>query len=233
MGCDPSGNNQSYTFAFTPSGSEIQPAKPPYSTTKSDSINRIFIYEITPELNGEEQDISFDQGETISKRYDWTINIQDLNQILTRSSDIGDGVYVYSYGDKNIVFIDVADVQIFKPELVCERLYKSELANYRNKKYILINRWSYITGQCFKNQLSDILKARTAENYITTLLITPQFTKCYQPGFTKNVQEIKPSHDGYRLDFKRMSGPEGLWKETPLWRTGYELLIKRLATHEG
>jgi len=96
---------------------------------------------------------------------------------------------------------------------------------------MLINRWTgthQLDGRYFKERLSDILKTRAAESFIAVLLVSPLITKCYQPGSTKNVQDVCISSDGFGIDFKRMGGPEVIWKRNPRWRAGYELLIDYL-----
>jgi len=230
MGSSDNTKSKSFAFAFSPGGSPINWTKCIGQTNESDMPDHVYVYDLDPNCIDSEVDISIAQDVSVSKNVDWKLDPHQLDTILSLSSKIDEGIHVLPVKDQNVVFIIMQDDDVTRPELLCKKLYSQKLKSYKNKRYMLINRWTgtQLDGRYFKERLSDILKTRAAENFIAVLLVSPLITKCYQPGSTKNVQDVCISSDGFGIDFKRMGGPEVIWKRNPRWRAGYELLIDYL-----
>jgi hypothetical protein len=105
------------------------------------------------------------------------------------------------------------------------------LKEYKNKKYLILNRWDNLDYEYYQKFLSTILKVRAAENFCITLLVSPIVSECIQVGLNKNIQIVRNQNGKYGLDFKRATGPESFWKNNSNigiradWREKYEMLI--------
>lgn len=226
MGYSSYENNKSYTFAFNSGGAPVEHVKIIGHGREINKPGNIYIYNIILAQKATQEDISFNQKENSCKKVDFEIYPHKLNSVLEKAKKIEKDLYVLQSNDKNIVICLVDSNDIFKPEAVCRLLYNKGLGSYKKKKYLLINRWKVLNTNFYANTLSDVLKTRASENFIGVILISPEFTKCYQSGFNKNVQVVPIQNNIFGIDTSRMGGPEVIWKESKVWRAGYEMLMQ-------
>ena len=78
--------------------------------------------------------------------------------------------------------------EIPKPEMVLKLLYNHNLKNGKNKRYILINKWEHVEKEFFDNELSQVLKVRSMENYCAVILESDLITKCYQANLFSAIK---------------------------------------------
>ena len=71
------------------------------------------------------------------------------------------------------------------------------------------------------------------ENFCAVILLSENINKCYQSGQTRTVQSVKAINGYWKIDLKRTSGPETIWKDKNVgmkasWRTNYEWLVENV-----
>lgn len=225
MGYTSDSRNPSYTFGFTPNGGEIIPSKIIGDVQEYNKEGNLYLYEINKNMNFASNDIDLDQIENRSKHEDYYINPYNIADLINKCEKVYDDLYINYVKDETLVICIIHGKDIFNPELIAKKLYSPRLSQYDRKRYLLINVWDEISDEIYKTKISDIIKVRTVENFIASILISPKLVKCYQAGKTKNVQVIKISDKGFGLDFGRMGGPETIWRKCEKWRASYEMLI--------
>lgn len=119
---------------------------------------------------------------TLNKNYQLEIPVGGVDEIVSQSKRLADGIYVYKVKDKNVVFCLVEGNDILKPEKVLSLLYAKELKKISNKRYIIVNKHKHIEDEFFENKLSVVLKVRSMENFCAVILESDNINKCYQCG---------------------------------------------------
>lgn len=107
------------------------------------------------------------------------------------------------------------------------------MSKFKNKKYLLINKWDNLDKSYYKTVISDVLRVRSMENYCAVVLLSNDFSKCYQTGKNRISQIVKKNHV-YKLALNRMGGSEVIWKNKKdvmrkSWRKGFEKLIEYIS----
>ena len=118
---------------------------------------------------------------------------------------------------------------ILKPEIVQKLLYSEKIKKYKNKKYIIINRFDQVDEEFYKDKLSIVLKVRAMENFCAVILESNNINKCYQCGKNRTAQVIKEIDGVWGIDLERTTGPEAIWRDKQgvraSWRDNYEWLV--------
>ena len=231
MGYENNGKENSYVFGFTPNGKLMEhrlllPGK---------EIGNIAVYDSDSDDLEYEDDIHFEQRETISKDGDYFINVNKIDELLLSAKKIENNVCVLKTPKHNLIVCTVEGSGILAPECVLRLLYNQKLRDIPNKAYLIVNRWSGVEPDYFRTILSDVLRVRAMENFCAVLFISGSTTKCYQCSRNKASQVVASINGGYTLALTRMGGPESIWKNKlgmrGTWRKGYEQLIDYIA-HE-
>jgi len=234
MGYTEDNRINSYTFGFTPNGA-LMVGKPLYPVnTEVDKINNIFIYDTNKCDWRYEPEIRLEQDKSLNRTGTWLLgaDINEFNNQLKKAKWIAENLYVLFEKDCNIVLCRAEGKTILSPEIVLKLLYHPLISDIKNKKYLIINNWREHDDDLFRNVISDMLKVRSAENFCAVVYYSSDVNICYQSAYTKNIQVIQEENGFFRLDLKRMSGPEAIWKNKDgmraSWRNGYEILINTL-----
>lgn len=137
-------------------------------------------------------------------------------------------------GPNNIVICVVENNDIFYIEKFLYKLYSTKLSQYKNKRYIILNKFTGLTKELYENKLSLILKVRAMENCCAVILESDYVNMCYQTTDVRNPQVIKNEDGAYYLYLGRMTGPEAIWKNKigmkASWRNGFEFLLNIIKT---
>jgi len=221
--------NSSYTYGFTPEGRLMKCRK--LTADINDSPVGIYIYDTDTAIAGGECDIRLEQAHTENKYEHIYINPIKIDGLINGCKKISDNIYVDKKLDFSIVYILIDSNDIISPEKVLQLMYHKALKDYSEKRYIIINKWTNIDKQYFKNVLSDILRVRAMENYCAVILISNNLNMCYQTSQNRVSQIISMNGNSeFGLDLNRTKGPELIWNKTPdTWRIGYEKLIRTLS----
>ena len=135
-------------------------------------------------------------------------------------------------GSENIVICVVENDDIFYIEKFLYKLYSPALTKYKNKRYIIFNKFTNLTKEIYENKLSLILKVRAMENYCAVILESDYINMCYQSTDVRHPQVVKEENGTYYLDLGRMTGPEAIWKNKngmkASWRNGFEFLLNEI-----
>ena len=234
--------NNSYIFAFDGFGKKI-----PYTIINNKTLknnhcrNGLYLFEINKKspdfrnfnVKDGEDDEFLDSKATINKNITFSVSKNEILKFLTDKNQIDDGLYVIKLPEYNLIIADLPENEIENPILVENLLYNEALKQYKNKKYLILNRWDNLNYEYYKKRLSTILKTRAAENFCIVMLLSNIIDTCIQVGLNKNVQIIKCDNNKYGLDLKRASGPESFWKNSSsgvkkAWREKYEMLVDKL-----
>lgn len=232
--------NKSYVFGFDGFGKKL-----PYYIINNknyhgnDLENGIYVFEvdkkhsdfITYDTSKGEIDEFMNVNPSVSKNITINLSIEEILKLLIVENRIDEGLYSAKIGNDNLIIVDVPEHKIENPVIVEKLLYHSKLKEYKNKKYLILNRWDNLDYEYYQKFLSTILKVRAAENFCITLLVSPIVSECIQVGLNKNIQIVRNQNGKYGLDFKRATGPESFWKNNSNigiradWREKYEMLI--------
>lgn len=225
-------NPHSYVYGFNPNGKELKPHNIMKKTTELNSPGGIYIYDTSLDDGCSSQDTSFNQLKTLNKNYQLEIPVGGVDEIVSQSKRLADGIYVYKVEDKNVVFCLVEGNDILKPEKVLSLLYAKELKKISNKRYIIVNKHKHIEDEFFENKLSVVLKVRSMENFCAVILESDNINECYQCGKNRTAQVLQSRNGNFGIDLDRTTGPEAIWKNKDgmkaSWRENFEWLIHEM-----
>jgi len=219
-------NPNSYVFGFTPQGKHMSYKNITSNKTENNAVGNIFVFDTENQSQDYETDLRIGQKETLNKFSQFDFEVDSLDSILTKAKKITENLYVLKKGQETIVFCMIEENNILLPEYISSLMYDERLKKYKSKRYLIINQWNTLDENYYKTILSDVLKVRVTESYCAAILLSPNYKKCYQSGNNKVAQMVKMVNNSFAIDLKRMSGPETIWKTTPLWREKYEMLIQ-------
>lgn len=219
-------NPNSYVFGFTPQGKYMSYQNITSKKTENNAVGNIFVFDTETQSQDYETDLTIGQKESINKDSQFDFEIDSLGSMLTKAQKIKENLYVLKNGQENIVFCMIKENNILLPEYISSLMYDESLKKYKSKRYLIVNHWNILDEDYYKTILSDVLKVRVTESYCAALLLSPNYKKCYQTGQNKVAQVVKMVNNSFAIDLKRTSGPETIWKKTPLWREKYEILIQ-------
>lgn len=221
-------NVDSFVYGYTPTGKSMEYIALSSKKQDRNDVGTIYVYDTDMPCEGAEVDKSIEQRETVNKFEHFYFPCGDANKLISASMRVDDNLYVYNTNGYNIILCLLNEKEIFAPEKVSQLIYNTKLKAFDKKKYLLINQWSRLDDSIYKNQLSDVLKVRSMENYCAVLLESDIYNKCYQCGNNRTAQVVKMVNGKYGLDLDRTTGPETIWKNKDnmkaSWRYGYELL---------
>lgn len=232
MGYDEKGN--SYVFGFNRNGKPLD-----YKLLNSNAEDApanvcggVYLYTINNNETGYMQDITLNQAATESKYKQLKIAVGNAAALLTKAKKIEDSLFVLQEGSDNIVICVVENDDIFYIEKFLYKLYSPALTKYKNKRYIIFNKFTKLTKEIYENKLSLILKVRAMENYCAVILESNYINMCYQSTDVRHPQVVKEENGTYYLDLGRMTGPEAIWKNKDgmkaSWRKGFEFLLNEI-----
>ncbi len=233
MGGEDKENTNNYVFGFTPDGKEMTPSLINGRYDGNRNVpGGIYVYDMGEYDGTKEIEDSINQRETVNKNQDLFIPVKDVLGFIRRGERIADNLRIVKHGRNHIVLCLVDGMDIMKPEIALKLLYHNELKRYQNKKYIIINRWDNLDMEFYRTKLSLILKVRSMENFCAVILATPELTKCFQCGKTRNAQVVAAENDQFGIDLERAGGPDSIWKNKQgmkaSWRKNAEWLIESL-----
>ncbi|MGN0181728.1 MAG: nitrilase-related carbon-nitrogen hydrolase [Candidatus Ornithomonoglobus sp.] len=218
--CDDKRPN-SYTYGFTPAGRLIIPDYIYDNNSEWDRIGNIAVYDTDKTEDGYEDCYNLNQKETDNEKGTMLIN----PDIFKAEKNNG----IYSYEENGLKYIIVKENNIMLPEKILKEMYDTK---EKGIKYLIINIWDKLDRDYYNKVLEDVLRVRSMENFCAVMMISPEMTKCFQCGDNRTSQVIRKNDGKYRLDLKRMGGPEAIWKNKrgmrSSWRSGYEVLIDYL-----
>jgi predicted amidohydrolase len=217
MGYNESRKENSYTYGFTPKGSLMEP-KYIYEGSR---IGNIAVYD-TDDVNDEyEECYNLYQAESDNAKGEMTIN---PDEFMNMAKD-----EVYSYNRDGIAYIIVKNNDIMLAEKILKEMYDTKNVGMR---YMIVNVWDKLDKYYYETVLDDVLRVRSMENFCAVMLVSPEMTKCFQCGDNRTSQVIRKIDGRYRLDLRRMGGPNVIWKNKvgmrAAWRRGYEWLLDYL-----
>lgn len=222
-------NPHSYVYGFNGNGKELKPNNIIKKTTELNLPGSIYVYDTSLDDDYAAQDNSHKQSKTPNKNYQLEIPVGGVDEILSESKRLADGVYVYKVKDKNVIFCLVEGNDILKPEKVLSLLYAKELKKISNKRYVIVNKHNNIDDEIFGNKLSVVLKVRSMENFCAVILESDNINECYQCGKNRTAQVLKSENGKFGIDLDRTTGPEAIWKNKDGmkagWRENAEWLI--------
>lgn len=224
--CNDGGKNSSYTYGFTPEGRLMKCRK--ITEDINDSPIGIYVYDTDTAIAGGECDIRLEQAHTENKYQHFFINPLKINELINDGEKVANDLYVDKKRDFTLVYILIDSNDIIVPEKILKLMYNTALIKYKEKRYIIINKWCNIEQNYFENILCDILRVRAMENYCAVILTSNNINMCYQASQNRGSQiiAINKAYE-FGLDLDRTKGPELVWKKAPeTWRKGYEKLIK-------
>ncbi len=225
-------NPHSYVYGFNPNGKELKPFNIIKETTELNSPGGIYVYDTSLDDGYAAQDPSHNQSKTPNKNYQLEIPVGGVDEILSQSKRLADGIYVYEVKDKNVVFCLVEGNDILKPEKVLSLLYAKELKKITNKRYVIVNKHNNIDDEIFGNKLSVVLKVRSMENFCAVILESDNINECYQCGKNRTAQVLQSENGKFGIDLDRTTGPEAIWKNKDGmkvdWRENAEWLIQEM-----
>lgn len=223
-------NPHTYVYGFNPNGKELKPYNIVKKTETLNSPGGIYVYDISLDDGLASIDNSIDQLKTSNKNFHLKIPVAGVDEILSKSKKVAEGIYVYKMKDKNIIFCFIEGNDILKPEKVLSLLYARELKEIKNKRYIIVNKHEYIDNKFFEDKLSVVLKVRAMENFCAVIVESDNINNCYQSGKNRTAQVLKSDNGKYGIDLDRTTGPEAIWRDKPegikaIWRKNVEWLI--------
>lgn len=222
--------NKSFVIGFDPNGKKLQNS---LVVKKQIGKENIFIYEVSKnhkiDYKRGEIDESFDQNETTSQDADLFITTDKISAILKNYKV--DKCY---YQEKNILYVIIKNEEIFKPEIVIEKIFSAlDLNDIKSLKTVIINIWDkIIDAKYYENILLNVLKVRCVENYCGVIYKGVDSLACYQPTNYKKVQKVKYTMQGFGLSTRRMGGIKSTWRNGNLiqkrWLIKYDQLCNYL-----
>ncbi|MBE6069367.1 MAG: hypothetical protein E7211_17015 [Clostridium lundense] len=222
-------NPHSYVYGFNPNGKELKPYNIMKEEAELNSPGGIYVYHTSLDDGSAAQDTSLNQLKTPNKNYQLEIPVGGVDEILSKSKKVAEGICVYKIKDINVVFCLVEGNDILKPEKVLPLLYAKEVKEISNKRYIIVNKHKHIGDEFFGNKLSVVLKVRSMENFCAVIIESDNINECYQCGKNRTAQVLKSENRKFRIDLDRTTGPEAIWKNKDgmkaCWRENFEWLI--------
>lgn len=227
---------KSRTFGYNSLGGELCPMN--LNGPNNEWVNNgIYVYEVAKPNEDKitaADNINAERAE--NKNHQLDVPVNKVEYILSNSTKIDENIYCHSIKGRseNVIICLVEGMDILLPEKYLPLLYNPKLKNYKNKRYILVNRHKHLTEKQLSETLSPVLKVRAMENFVIVILESDNFSKCYQTSCNKMSQSVMPTGDVYKVDISRATGPEATWKNKNSdnmlkeWRTSYELLISKI-----
>lgn len=226
-------NPHTYVFGFNSKGGELVPINFGKNDEEQNHPGNIYVYDIASDKDISVPDNSLNQKMTENKNCHIKISVANVNEFLAKSENIVKDLYLYKHGNENIVFCVVNGEEIIQPENVLKLLYAKELKGHWNRRYIIVNRFSYITQETYENVLSTIWKVRSMEKFCALIVESDNLNLCYQCGKNRTAQVLKPVDGKFEIDLDRTTGPEAIWKDKngmkASWRVGYEWLLSTVS----
>lgn len=218
-----------YVYGFNKNGGQLNPVNLCGDSSKHNVPGGLYVYTVSGDAGEAEIDNS-NQSETVNKKWDLKYMIGKSNDIINSSEKVANNIYCKSVGNANVMFIIVDGEDILRPEIIQKLLYSKEIKKYKNRKYVIINRFDEIDEKFFKEKLSIVLKVRAMENFCAVVLESKNINKCYQSGKNRTAQVVRATDGYWGIDLGRTSGPEAIWKNKPgmraSWRDNYEWLVE-------
>lgn len=219
-------------YGFNANGGELKPVNLCGSSDRPDIQGGIYVYTIKHEPGLGTEENSFCQKETINKNSSFELPVGQIDSVLKTALKIKENLYVVKTTDRNVVLCVVENDDILKPEKVLPLLYAKELRKYKNRRYIVVNKFKKLDKAYFAEKLSVVLRVRSMENFCAVILESDIANKCYQCSKNRNSQTVKAVEGKFMIDLSRTTGPEAIWTNKMLmkakWRRGYEHLIDLL-----
>ena len=135
----------------------------------------------------------------------------------------------YTRNRDGVAYIIVKNNDIMLAEKILKEMYDTKNVGMR---YMIVNVWDKLDKYYYETVLDDVLRVRSMENFCAVMLVSPEMTKCFQCGDNRTSQVIRKIDGRYRLDLRRMGGPNVIWKNKfgmrTAWRRGYEWLLDYL-----
>lgn len=223
---------KNYVYGFNANGGAIKPVNLNGSSEVNDVSGGLYVYEVAKNCGAGEDDDS-NLVETVNKKWQFEVPVGNTEAILKQSEKIIDSVYKIRSGNNDVILCLVDGMDIMKPEKVLPLLYAPELKQYKNKKYIIINRYGHIDPEMFRQKLSTVLKVRSMENFCAVILESENINKCFQCGKNRTAQVVKATNGFFGIDLDRTTGPEAIWKNKQgmkaSWRENFEWLVEYAA----
>ena len=229
MGGFEENKNKNFTYGFNPNGGLILPINMD-GEEKPSKPGKVYIYDLSScNLDSTPEKYLY-QPQNPCKNVSFEMSVGNSKDVLNKSKCIKENMYVLSVDKFNVIFIIIDGDNILKPEKVIPLLYDSDLKEYENKKYVIINRHEKIDKIFYSNMLSIILKVRAMENFSVVILESDNINMCYQPTDTKGVQVVKAENNVYGIDLDRAGGPDTIWRKNDgstnkKWRSNFEKLL--------
>lgn len=204
-----------FVYGFSPRGKELSPVSclGGTDTPRHNAPGAIYIYDIGTDDGNSGVDISYNQAASTSENGSFPIPVNDTQSVLEKADVVDKNLYVLKRMGESLIFCIVDGDDIFIPEKYLPAMYSSKLKQYKNKKYIIINRYPCVTEKLMREKLSVVLKVRSMESYCAVILVTDTSSICYQCGNTRTAQVVEPVNGNFLLDLKRMGGPETIWRD--------------------
>jgi hypothetical protein len=100
----------------------------------------------------------------------------------------------FTLGDEDFYLAAVDGEEILNPE----RLYNEILSvpDIENKRLLLLNHWSTLDSQYYRNVIEPVLRARCVEWASPAVTVAPDRISAYQVWYTKNTSRMLPDNDG-------------------------------------
>lgn len=220
----------SYVFGYTPNGKEMKFTNLTYKGKDRNKVGTVYVFDTDSDDGSFDVDSSINQIHTTNKIQNYFYPCDGTDELMSKSIRIDEKLYTHKHGKENIIYCIVEGREILQPEKILHYLYHDKLKKIENKRYIIINRWQNLNSSLYENQISDVLKVRSMENFCAVILESDSFNNCYQCGMNRTAQIVKAVNGKYGLDLNRTSGPEAIWKNKngmrAVWRNGFEALLR-------
>ena len=221
MGGDDDTKSNNYVFGFNKNGGSLKPVELGHG---------LYEFEVKTEAGKGEIDTS-NKEETLNRNWQFEFPATHVHDYLSKMEKITDAIFHQKIDGFEVFFLLVSGEDILKPEVVQKLLYAPKLKDYKKKKYVIVNAFDDpIDEQFFLEKLSTVLKVRSMENFCAVVLISPNICKCYQAGNNRSAQVVKKDGDCWKIDLKRTTGPEAIWRDKEgmraSWRKNYEWLVE-------
>ena len=227
----------SYVFGFGPNGNPL-----PYKNLmhknpmETNLVGSVYVYD-TEDDDGVGYVDNSNQFSRKTEYDDIFIEAGNVDSLLKNAEQVRHNLYVHKVGDTNLVIFVCDNDEILYPEVVLNGLYDKELKKYTAKKYLIVSKWDKLDKEFFETKLSPVLKVRSMENFCAVILESDLCNKCYQCGNNRTAQVICENDGTFGLDFKRMGGPETIWRNKPgmikaEWREHFEKVVYQLVEEE-
>ena len=220
--------SNSYVYAFTPGGRHMQAVDMLSGKCDANVPGGLYLFDTEGDSEEGSPERSLHQKETLNKHSDYRLPVGRIVEMLSEAKNVSENLYVDERIGKSVVYV-VADAErIYLPEKFLPLLYSHDLDRFKDRKYVLINRWKHVEQQEFEEKLSVVLKARAMENFCVVIHESDYGNYCYQCGLSKTAQVVKPNAGYYDVDLSRAGGPDSIWRQHAKWKRNLDFLIDKL-----